>query len=144
MPAGEAAASPESPGPEAAASPAAPKLDAAALPAVAAAEPPEPAAAASPASPAVEAAAAEPPAEPAGERQQLQREARLLLARQKSLEFLNNQLIKTTFANQQPSNKADLKSQVDEADAVYSFSIFMRTFVAAVHVACVRDRQGAG
>ncbi len=114
--------------PEAAASPAEAGVAQAAAPTVA-----EPEAAASPAEP-VAASTTDP---------DLQRTARILLSRQKHEDFRKNQLRKTqTFANQEASSKADLKSQVDESDAV--FSIFMQTIVAAVHVACVRDQRGPG
>ena len=105
--------------PEAAASPAEAGVAQAAAPTAA-----EPEAAASPAEP-VAASTTDP---------DLQRTARILLSRQKHEDFRKNQLRKTqTFANQEASSKADLKSQVDESDAV--FSIFMQTIVAAVHVA---------
>lgn len=108
--------------PEAAASPAEAGVAQAAAPTAA-----EPEAAASPAEPVVVPAASTTDPD-------LQRTARIMLSRQKREDFRKNQLRKTqTFANQEASSKADLKSQVDESDAV--FSIFMQTIVAAVHVA---------
>ena len=120
-----AAAQPAAPDPAAAVSPAGPELAAAAelgpQPEAAAAEPPEVVAAESPEPAPAPLAILPVAAAAAGEKARL---ARLILAKKMRLEYLETQIRRTqTFANGEGPIEGDLKSQVDELDAGYSFIV---------------------